>query len=163
MLEGTTPLTRGLLAVGVMIFVCGSLASVGVAAIAITVPAVLSARSDQLLAELPSQVDQLRKLQLARAESYGSFVPCGSRGDAVRSLTPDRRDPATDPAAPCLTLMLGWTPPQFLLGAYWIEVDAATADFTVHGIIDVDDDGNYAEYQASASESARLATPPGVR
>ncbi len=163
MLEGTTPLTRGLLAAGVLVFVCGSVGSVGVAAVAIAVPTVLSARTEELLAEVPAEVDGLRKLQLARDAHYGSFIPCGSRGDAVRSLTAEARDPAKDPAAACLSSMLGWSPTERLLGAYWIEVDAATADFTVYGVIDADGDGDYAEYQASARETARLATLPGVR
>ncbi len=163
MLEGTTPLTRGLLGAGLVVFVCGSFASVSIGAIVITVPAVLRARTEELVAEVPAQVDALRKHQLARDASLGSFVPCGSRGDAVRSLTAEARDRASDPAARCLSTMLGWNPSERLLGAYWTEVDAATADFTVYGVIDADGDGNYAEYRASSRETSRVASLPGVR
>ncbi len=53
---------------------------------------------------------------------------------------------------------LGWMPDGDVRGTYWVEVSDDGLDFTVHGMCDVDGDGDPAHYTATKSINATLET-----
>jgi hypothetical protein len=86
---------------------------------------------------------------------YDGFLPVGHPpgsdevGKAQRAWTSDAGWSA-----------LPWSPGGPVRGAYWVEVSGD--DFIVHGVCDVDGDGERAEYTATATLNATQQTPGDV-
>ncbi len=54
---------------------------------------------------------------------------------------------------------LGWMPDGQVRGTYWVVVLEDGSDFEVHGVCDVDSDGQQAHYVATREESGRMVSP----
>ncbi|MSQ03283.1 MAG: hypothetical protein EXR71_15560 [Myxococcales bacterium] len=105
-------------------------------------------------AEVPGNVDGIKTAQLAYDAAYDDFVQVGSEAQArsVIGKTPHSWEGGGD------WDRIGWSPDGLVRGGYWVTVE--DGDFTVHGICDVDGDGDYAEYIATKSQNATLVGDP---
>lgn len=101
--------------------------------------------------EVVFNVDAVRVAQITYQDVFGDFVACSSASEARAEVTMQRH-PFVD--KPCWRT-LSWLPDD-VRGAYWVEVQGE--DFTVHGVIDVDGDGTFAEATATKATQARLVT-----
>ncbi len=135
---------------GLLVVFCGGFFT------AIAVPNYVGMEVAAKRAEVPANVDGLKTAELAYEAGFDHFVSAGSRSDAERSLTEDPRPWAGDDGFQTL----GWQPDGNVRGAYWVEVRGRS--FEVHGIIDADGDGTYAEYVATESTNATMITDSGV-
>lgn len=88
--------------------------------------------------EVIENVEAIRTAQLACYEAFESFVEVPSPVPRpVEGLTkgsvPWRPGSGFD--------TLGWSPDGEVRGTYWVELSPQGTDFTVHGAIDIDGDG----------------------
>lgn len=117
--------------------------------------------------ELPSNVQSIFTSELAYEAAFDAFVPCTNRNGAlafVQSGPKKMRDFKDHPGADCWA-KLGWSPDGPIRGAYWVVVTpgAGSGTIAVHGICDLDGDGELAEYIAtSADPHARLVSDPDI-
>jgi type IV pilus assembly protein PilA len=128
---------------------------------AIAIPNFVSYELKSKRAEVPGYVDGIKTSELAYNAVYDTFVAAGSREEAeaeLRGNSSVRR--AWNGGGGWDSL--GWSPDGPMFGAYWVEVSPDGLDFTVHGLCDVDGDGEYAEYTATTLHSAMLVTAPDV-
>ncbi len=119
---------------------------------AIAIPNFVAMQLKAKRAEVPGNVDGIKTALLAYDAAYDEFIPAGSEAQARavvgKELRPWERSPAWD--------KLGWRPDGDVRGAYWVVV--VPGDFEVHGICDVDGDGDVAEYVATMSTNATLVS-----
>ena len=107
-------------------------------------------------AKVPSNVDGIKTALLAYDAAFDGFV---------EQSTPHPRAVSDLTEAPVPWLngssfdTLGWAPFGDVRGTYWVEVQADGEDFVVHGLCDVDEDGDPAHYTATKSINATLITP----
>ncbi len=147
-----------LVAVGLLPFLCGFLGIVA----AIAIPNFVAIQYRTKRSELPSMVDGIRTAQLAHHARTGAYLACGSEAAAKAVLASGngkkQRDfPSSD--ADCWT-ELGWHPGSQVRGAYWTVVSADGSDVEIHGISDVDGDGDLAEFRADRTSVAVMVTDP---
>ena len=97
--------------------------------------------------------------------AHEGFLACGSREEAEGSVRYGGKEPRPWQGAACWT-ELAWAPVGPVRGAYWVEVfqpeGSDTQSFVVHGVSDVDGDGNLAEYTASWDRDVEMVTAPEV-
>ncbi len=134
---------------GVLIPVVGILA-------AIAIPNFVAMQLKSKRAEVPGYVSGIKTAELAYDASFDDFVAVGSEAQARRevSKTPHPWEGGSDWDT------IGWRPDGPVRGSYWVTVEGG--DFTVHGICDVDGDGEYAEYIATKSQNATLVSDPNT-
>lgn len=158
LLSGAVVALRGVVLALLSVGGVGILLILVVAAVAI--PNFIQMQLKSKRAELPGNVDGIKIAELAHDAAYDTFVACGNREAAEAVVGKNLRDFATDPAAPCFTETLSWAPDGQIRGAYWVEVTQrpdGRQDFIVHGVADVDGDGELAHYTATSSINATLA------
>ena len=133
-------------------------AIVGVLA-AIAIPNFVVMQLKAKRSEVPGYVDGLKTAELAYDAAFDTYVPVGSRAAAEEQIRWNGKEPrAWDGGGEWETL--GWSPDGMSRGAYWVEVEGHS--FTVHGLCDVDGDGDFAEYVATERENARMVTGPNT-
>ncbi len=140
---------------------CVAVPMVGILA-AIAIPNFVSMQLKAKRSEVPAYVDGLKTAQLAYDAAFDTYVPVGSREQAEQELWSSGGKSQRPWEGDAAWEKLGWRPDGMIRGAYWVEVDADNRDFTVHGLCDVDGDGEFAEYVASGSDNARLVTSPNT-
>jgi hypothetical protein len=123
---------------------------------AIAIPNFVAMQVKAKRAEVPSYVEGIRTAELAYDAACDEFV---AAGDPVQAALVAGKAQRTWEGGPEWA-KVGWSPDGPVRGAYWVEVTGET--FTVHGICDVDGDGEFAEYTADADSPARLITPNHV-
>lgn len=130
-------------------------ACIGVGA-AIAIPNFVAMQLKSKRAEVPSYVAGIKTAELAYDASFDEFVAVGNEAEARREIGRAQREWTSDGAWD----KLGWSPDGKVRGAYWVDVRGI--EFTVHGICDVDGDGEYAEYIATKTTSPTLVTDANV-
>jgi hypothetical protein len=161
------PTSRTPLYIGLGIGGCLLLVVLGAVAVpflgiigAIAIPNYVAMSMKAERAEVPSNVDGIKTAQLAYDAAFDGFVDASSRAEAEREISGGAgREPRPWGHDPGFNT-IGWRPDGDVRGAYWVEVQGN--DFTVHGICDVDGDGQYAEYTATSSINSTLITSPDV-
>jgi hypothetical protein len=109
--------------------------------------------------EIPSNVDSLRTAELAYRAAFDIFVPmAGPLPRPIRGL--DRRLVEWTPTPE--SELLGWKPDGRVRGTYWVELSPEGDDFTVHGLCDIDQDGEPAHYVATRHQPARAISQVDV-
>jgi type II secretory pathway pseudopilin PulG len=161
MSENAPPRSSTTLIVVVVLVIC----LLGAAVVAVPVIGVLAAIAIpnfvamQLKAkrsEVPANVDGLKTAELAYDAAFDTFIAFGDEQSARRGLGKSQREWAATEGSD----KLGWRPDGLVRGGYWVEVHGSS--FVVHGICDVDGDGEYAEYTATSSINSTLVSPPDV-
>ena len=117
-----------------------------------------AARFRQWRAELLSNTDGIRNAELAYEDAFGQPIATDAWPREVSALDGE----AIPWQAGSGFDVLGWAPDGATRGVYRVDVDPAGADFTVHGWMDLDQDGNYAHATASKSSHVVLVTPDDV-
>lgn len=125
---------------------------------AIAVPNFLEMQLRAKRAEVPGNVDGIRTAQLAYQAAFDQFQPVPAAPRPTATLGKEQVAWSGDAAWD----RLGWRPDGEVRGTYWVEVAADGADFTVHGMIDADGDGNPAHYTATRDQGATQVTGPDV-
>jgi Zn-dependent protease with chaperone function len=139
-----------------MVFVIGMLA-------AIAIPNFIAMQLKAKRGEVPGNVVGIAAAELAYEAANGTFLACGSAADAARAGK-EPRDWAGEPAAVCFE-KLGWQPGGAVRGVYWVEVgvdESGAPAFAVHGVSDVDGDGQLAEYVGWADGNSAQLTEDAV-
>ncbi len=159
-----TPLYIGLGLGGCLLLVVLGAVAVPVLGVlgAIAIPNYVAMQLKAQRAELPANVDGIKTAELAYAAAYDGFVAASSRAEAERQIgsgAGKEQRPWRDETG---FTTVGWRPDGNVRGAYWVEAAPGGTDFTVHGICDVDGDGQYAEYTATTSINATPITSPDV-
>ena len=146
-----------LLIVGIVVLVLTLLlvhigfAGIGIVA-AIAIPNFVTMQLRAKRSEVPSNVDAILTAELAYDAAFDSFVPCGSEEEARVALSKNARPWE---GGECWE-KLGWRPDGMVRGGYWVEVNENVV--TIHGICDVDGDGEFAEYKATIQDGRAKAT-----
>jgi hypothetical protein len=122
---------------------------------AIAVPNFIMMQLKAKRSEVPANVDGIMTAELSYDAAFDTFVPAGSKAQALRSLSKEQHTFESDAGFQTI----GWQPDGLVRGGYWVELHGDS--FVVHGIIDADGDGEYAEYVADGGP-ARLVTGPNV-
>ena len=132
----------------------GGVFIVGVLA-AIAIPNFITMQLKAKRSEVPGNVDGIRRAELAYQAAWAGYLSVNSREMAMTELTGKTQHPwpGGDDWA-----RLGWSADSGVRGVYWVEKTAA--GFDVHGVCDVDGDGEYAEYVATEAQQAQMITDP---
>jgi len=138
-------------------FGAGGLAIIPVIGIlaAIAIPNFITMQLKAKRSEVPVNVDSIKAAELAYDAMFDGFLPAG-QPPAPGELGKAQRPWTSDAAWAALP----WSPDGPVRGAYWVEVSGD--DFVVHGVCDVDADGQTAEYTATASLNATQLSPRDV-
>ena len=153
MAEGSSskgPMTAVLLVVfGVVCL--GGIGVFGVLA-AIAIPNFVAMQLKAKRAEVPANVDGIKMAELSYDAAFDGFVavPAEPRGPASVGKEPKAWESTGDWSR------LGWTPDEPVRGSYWVDV--TPGGFTVHGVCDVDGDGERAEFIATVDTNATMQT-----
>ena len=128
------------------------------------IPNVLSMGFRARRSEVPGNIEGIVTAELAYDAAFDGFVAIGSRAEAEAVVRADagRSAPLRDWKGGPAWDAIGWKPDGQVRGAYWVEVMPYDAGFTVFGIIDLEGDGEIAEFRASPGEKAELVTPSWV-
>jgi hypothetical protein len=118
-------------------------------------------------AEVPGHVAGIATSERAYQAIYDHYLAVGSRAEAEAELLTGRA--ATGAALPrawkggAAWDELFWKPDGAIRGAYWVEVPPTRDSFEVFGIVDLDGDGENAEFRWDpAEEKAKQVTPDSV-
>jgi hypothetical protein len=138
-----------------LVIICGGAVPVVGILAAIAIPNFVEMQLRAKRAEVPSNVDGIKTAQIAYDAAFDRFlaIPEPVPLDPVMIGTMAVDWPSGTPFDE-----LGWEPFGQVRGTYWVEVDADGTDFTVHGLCDVDGDGEPAHYIATRTTSATLQT-----
>ncbi len=143
-----------IIALLLLILCGGAVPVVGILA-AIAIPNFIQMQLRAKRAELPANVAGIRVAELAYEATFDTFL-------AVRDPVPldplMLGDRTVDWPSGTAFDELGWAPDGNVRGTYWVEVSADGQDFTVHGLCDLDGDGEPAEFTASKSSKATMET-----
>ena len=156
-------------------FLIGGIVTVGCLGIcaAIAIPNFITMQYRAKRAEIPSNMMGIKTAELAFDAAFDIFVPTEVSPRVRGMLTPDPVPWVSTPG-PALKEFprmnaefdtLGWAPDGHVRGIYWVEVaDPATGvyDFTVHGMADIDGDGEPCHYTATKSINPVMLTPNDV-
>lgn len=110
-------------------------------------------------AEVLANVETIRGLLAQSSIWRGGQFQCG----AVAAARSHATTPYTWEPEPCWTA-IGWTPSAPVRGGYWITTERGGwfPLVKVHGVVDLDGDGNLAEIEADVYSGASLKTEDGV-
>ncbi len=142
-----------------LVIICGgSVPIIGIFA-AIAIPNFVMYQHRAKRAEVPMNVDGIRVTQIAYQAMFDQYLAAPE---------PVPLDPVM--IGPQLVSWpsgtdfeeLGWMPDGQVRGTYWVTVSADGTDFEVHGLCDVDGDGEPAHYIATRHEPATMQTGTNV-
>ena len=142
----------------VLILAGGTIPVIGIlAAIAIPNFVVMQYRAKR--AELPLNVDGIKTAEMAYDAAFDMYleIPTAVPVDPMMVGRMPHDWPSGTPFDD-----LGWAPYGQLRGTYWVELSPDGSDFTVHGVCDVDGDGDPAHYTATRTENATLLSYSNV-
>lgn len=106
------------------------------------------------LDEVRVNTDGIRTQVLAYKQQHGLWYACGTPEEAkARGKAFDR---TRWDGGPCWTI-LAFDDPGLLRGGYWVATTPTGVE--IHGVIDADGDGVYAEYVATQDRPAATITP----
>ena len=138
-----------------LLVVCGGAVPVMGILAAIAIPNFVVMQYRAKRGEVPMNVDAIKTAQFAYDATYDTFLE-------VHEPVP------LDPimlgkmavAWPSGTAFdeLMWQPNGLVRGTYWVEVSPDGMDFTVHGMCDVDGDGEAAHYTATKTTNTTMET-----
>ena len=120
------------------------------------VPAAIDHRAAR--AKMVQEVDGLRNAEKAYDAAFDNFVFVPKPFPRSKGSLNDH---AVDWTSQTQFESLGWKPDSPVKGTYWIEPNG-NYDFTIHGMTDLDADGNQAHATATKNSSARLITSDNV-
>ncbi len=139
---------------------CGLFVLVGGCGVLILIPNFVEIPRPRTRSEVPPNVDGIKTAQIAYEAAFDVFL-------AIPEPVPRVVDELDSESVewPLGTPFdeLGWMPSGRVRGTYWVEVSADGSDYTVHGMCDLDEDGQRAHYTATKSISATLITELPVR
>ncbi|GDX81424.1 hypothetical protein LBMAG42_32350 [Deltaproteobacteria bacterium] len=134
----------------------GMVALLGISA-AVAIPNFVAMQLKAKRSEVPANVDAIRTAEHAYHASYGTYLPVGGADLADTEISGKTQHDWIGGGA---WRELGWAPDGKVRGGYWVE--AGENGFIVHGVCDVDADGEYAYYTATQDSRAELRSPPDV-
>ena len=111
-------------------------------------------------AEAARYTEGIKTALLGYDAAFGGFVYCGSRNAARAALSKLQHD-WIGAGDPCWET-LGWRPDGRVACEYWIEdttLEPELPEFRVHGICDLDGNGEIAEYTLTRTGELTLETP----
>ncbi len=147
----------GCMVVGVGMFV--ALPVVGILA-AVAIPNFVAMDLKSKRAEVPGNVDGLKTAELAYDAAFDGYQSVGSATEGRYLLGREPHSFLDQDTADFDKI--GWQPDGMVRGIYWVVVTDGGRDFEVHGICDVDGDGQYAEYVATRETNATMVSPYDV-
>jgi len=156
--KGTRPLLMAVIVLLLLLLACGSVPAVGVVA-AIAIPNFIVYQQRATRSEIPSYVEAIRAAQIAYGAVFDGYLAIPEPVPLAPLMLSDR--PVDWPSGTGFD-ELGWEPGGSVNGTYWVEVSPDGSDFTVHGMCDVDGDGEPAHYTATRNTRATLETMNGV-
>ena len=136
-----------------LVIVCGGMVPVVGIMAAIAIPNFIEMQLRAKRAEVPGYVDGIRVAQIGYNAEFDSYLAIPEPVPLDPLMLADR---SVDWPSGTLFDELGWSPYGQVRGTYWVEVAADGSDFTVHGMCDVDGDGEPAHYTATKSTNASL-------
>lgn len=143
-----------IIALLLLILCGGAVPVVGILA-AIAIPNFIEYQLRAKRAELPMSVDGIKTAQLAYDAAFDTFLAIPEPVPLDPLMLGDR---AVDWPDGTKFDELGWSPYGQVRGTYWVEVSADGTDFTVHGLCDIDGDGDPAHYTATKTTHATMET-----
>ena len=124
---------------------------------AIAIPNFVAMQLKAKRSEIPSNVDGVKTADSAYDAAFDGFVSCGVQPRADGSLDKSLTDWTTNSGF----TDIGWKPDGQVRGNYQAVTannTASTADYTVTGHSDVDNDDNTAEYTATQNLNSTINT-----
>lgn len=124
---------------------------------AIAIPNFVAMQLKAKRSEVPGNMAGIKLALLSYDAAFDDFPMCGDERSARRGLGKELRPWA---GGECWEA-LGWRPAGDVRGGYWIEPAVAedgTRSFAVHGVCDVDGDGQVVEYVATRDEEPRIVS-----
>jgi hypothetical protein len=104
--------------------------------------------------EVRRNVDLIRAAEVASGSTRAGYLECGSEAEG-RSRATASYDWVSDA---CWSA-LGWAPVSPVRGGYWVtRTSGWYSSFKVHALVDMDNDGEYAEFTADPYRAATLMT-----
>jgi len=143
-----------IIALLLLILCGGTVPVVGILA-AIAIPNFMVYQQRAKRAEIPSFVEGIRAAQIAHGAVFDGYLAIPEPVPLDPLMLSDR--PVDWPSGTGFD-ELGWEPVGSVYGTYWVEVSSDGSDFTVHGLCDVDGDGDPAHYTATRNTRATLET-----
>jgi len=104
--------------------------------------------------DVQRNVDLIRAAEIATGSTRAGYLECGTEAEG-RSRATAAYDWISDT---CWTA-LGWAPVSPVRGGYWVtRTSGWYSSFKVHALVDLDNDGEYAEFTADPYRGATLMT-----
>jgi Zn-dependent protease with chaperone function len=123
---------------------------------AIAIPNFIDMQYRAKRAEVPENVKAIALAEIAHHRDFSTYVE-------VPFPVPRDVEQLTQAPAPWVSGsrfdMLGWEPDGDVRGIYWVEVLPDSSDFIVHGLSDIDGDGEVAHFTANDSAVVETLTP----
>lgn len=107
--------------------------------------------------EVPPNVDGIKTAEIAYEAAFDMFLAIPE--PVPREIGSLDYEPQEWPRG-TLFDELGWEPSGWVRGTYWVELNEDGSDFTVHGMCDLDGDGEPAHYTATRAIGATLISDP---
>jgi len=143
--------------VGILVFLCGGIASVTILA-AIAIPNFVSMGVRAKRSELPTNLKLIKTAMIQYEAVFQNYVPCQDY-PAEPSNTTQRWVVSESGGFE----VIGWAPDGAVRGTYKVELSNNGKNFIITGVSDVAGDGEYATYVATKSENpVAPITPPDV-
>ena len=122
----------------VVVLLCGGI-PLCAGILAIFIPALAAYRAEAVLTDARTHAETLRGAELAWMDTAGEYMACGGPPpqDLEDGYNLDMED-FTPAVASCEALGIA---AFALVGAWWVEVSHDGGDFTVHVLVDANDDG----------------------
>lgn len=144
--------------IGALLLCAGSVPAIGILA-AIAIPNFITMQLKAKRSEVPGNVQGLATAELAYDAAFDVYIPVSSREEAERELRNGGKELRTWKGGGAWGT-IGWQPDGQVRGAYWVEV--SDGELSVHGICDVDGNGDFAEYAWTEEAGTRQVTPQYV-
>lgn len=104
--------------------------------------------------EVRRNVDLIRAAEVSMGSTRSGFMECGSESEGRARATA-----AYDWVSDACWTALGWAPVSPVRGGYWVtRTSGWYSSFKVHALVDLDNDGEYAEFTADPYRPAMLTT-----
>jgi hypothetical protein len=126
---------------------------------AVAIPNFIQYQTRAMRAEVPMNIAGIRVAELAYRDNFGVFYPI-PEPIPLDPVMLGRRGVDWPGGTPFDTL--GWSTTGTVRGTYWVTVSEDGQDFEVHGLCDLDEDGEPAHYTATRELGVTMQTPTYV-